>query len=243
MPKLIKVRTTKVSARQKPTPTYETIACLIAGNDAPSWLAGVLEWMSQSAAAERSYETKQPRRSKLRDDFLTGKRATALLMALCKSPIGRSFLEEKPSESTIPGIYAELQALDERLTAGIRLLQGPDRNTTRGPHKARIVNSFPAKVLLASRIAEVWSYFHGRDPGDRNPLATEAAELYWVISGGKHSRASDLYESWRPHFRRAKIIKTQLASSRSMWRIDLDQAARRGRAPFFHKDIPGLGGK
>jgi hypothetical protein len=243
MRQVIKVRTRKTSTRHKPIPTYDAVARLIAGTDAPSWLAAVLEWMSQSIVAERSYEKRQPRRSELRNNFLAGKQAAALLLILCKNPISRSFLESNTSGTISPYLYAELRALDERLTAGIGLLQGRDRKTTRGPNKARIVDSISAKVLLAARIAELWSYFHGRDPGARHPSATAAAESYWVASGGKHSRANDVYESWRPHFKSAKTNKDRLAGLRSMWRLDLDQAARRGRPPFFHKDIPGLGGK
>jgi hypothetical protein len=239
---LIKIRTGKLPRRCRPKSPYETVARLIAGNDAPSWLAVVLEWMSQSIAAERRYEMRQPRRSELRNDFLAGKRAVALLMELCKSPINRSFLESPVLGNIGPNIYAELQAFDERLAAGIALLQGSDSKTTRGPHNARIVNSIPAKVYLASLVAEVWSYFHGRDPGARHPSATAAAESYWVASGGKHSRGNDVCEIWR-HFKRVKADKNRLAAMRSMWRVDLEQAARRGRPPFFYTDIPGLGGK
>jgi hypothetical protein len=223
------------------TSPLEKVARIFAGDLPPASLISELEWLSDGISADLRFEKRLPTRRELRKSLIAAKEATQLLMKLCESSISTVFLDSKKLGKFAPDNYDRLALLNRQLFTAIKTLQAKDGTTSRGANRVRLPGSLSSKTLVAARVAELFSYFRGKDPVNRDREAASAAETLWRTSGGKSSNAEDVEESWRQYFRAVKRQEKDLIGLRRVWRRGLEQAEQRGRAPFSYRDIAARG--
>jgi hypothetical protein len=126
------------------------------------------------------------------------------------------FLDSEKLGKFSPENYDRLALLGKQLLAAVKALQADDGTTSRGANRVRLPGSLPSKTLVAARIAELFNHFRGKDPVIRDRDAASAAEALWRASGGKSSKAKDIEESWRAHFRAVKRQNKTLMGRRGV---------------------------
>jgi hypothetical protein len=133
--------------------------------------------------------------------------ATTLLQALSFSPV-REFLDlasavPMPARRRLEVALADLRQRAETASQSEALVDAA-RKTRPGRGKAVPAGAISAQVFCALVIAECYRHCHDKYPAPRNARASEAADLYWRLSGGKQKAwGNEPLTAWRRHFRNA----------------------------------------
>jgi hypothetical protein len=221
----------------KPTITFHDVARTIAGPNAPSWLAPFLEWLSQGSVYDRLFQKQLPTRTIIRNRLREIVKAAATLQSNLRDPNVVRFLKAVKPNWMAPNPGLALKDLSERAAVACALprLSKGDGTVSRGRGKAMAPGALSPKDVCAAIIAELWKHFRRRYPGSRNLQAATAAENFWVASGGKWTTGIDPIETWRPHFVSVKLNESSahLQTVRTKLQVDLRQAERSGRSPWF----------
>lgn len=210
--------------------SFEAIAHLIAGEDAPPWLAEHLKRWIPSIRVDRVVEKRQPGRSEMRNRLVKIWKAAALLTRALDEPSTREFLEAGPS-GPIENIGAFGQSLKDLVdradhASASRALADAAGKTRAGRGRATPPGALSAEAYCALLVAEAWRYFHGRYPTPRSRKAAQAAEAYWRATGVERKGwGNDPLNAWRHHFRAAEALKTE-DKLRTEIRRHLDEHAR-----------------
>jgi hypothetical protein len=210
-------------------PTFADVARLVAGTDAPPWLAAHFERWAPSLMLDRCIEDKQPKKSEMKKRLADVRDAALLLRdALNDTPI-REFLEIAPlgpieSSGVLEHMLQDLAERAKRAAAS-SALSTEDGKTRPGRTRATPIDASSAKLFCAALIAEAWTYFHGGDPPPRNQDAAGAAHTLWRASGGETKGwGNDPLNSWRYYFK--EVQAPALGKVRKECRRHLEEAER-----------------
>jgi len=210
-------------------PAFADVARLVAGTDAPPWLAAHFKRWAPSLMLDRCIEDKQPKKSEMKKRLAKVRKAALLLRKELNDTPTREFLEIAPSGPIDYRVAFEpmLQDLAERAKRAIAssALSRKDGKTKAGRTKAAPPGASSAKLFCAALIAEAWTYFHGSDPPPRNQDAAGAAHTFWRASGGETKGwGNDPLNSWRPYFK--QVQEPSVAALRRECRRRLVEAER-----------------
>ena len=219
---------------QAPLPTtslepYEEIARLIAGDDAPAWLADHLRRWGPSVFLDRAVEKRQPSRSEMRQCLVKIKDAASLLQrALAEASI-REFLEAPPLKpiDNIGALDRSLTDLADRAGRASKspVLATENEETRPGRGPAKPAGAYSAQAYCALLVAETWKHFHGCYPPPRNRQAAKAAATLWRAAGGERNGwGDDPLNAWRYHFNKAELVADN--ETRAEVQRHLDEARR-----------------
>jgi hypothetical protein len=223
--------TSKPSKDVASVPTFEDVARIIAGANAPPWLVAHLKRWGSSLFLDRHVEAIQPTKAVMKDKLGAVSNAALLLRRALTDAATREFLEIAPLgqiENT-PVLERSLQNLAERAerAAASPVISTKAGKTKPGRTRATVPDAYSAKTYCAALIAETWAYLHRRYPASRNRKAAAAADAYWRASGGKATGwGADRLNGWRYHFTKAQAPTT--AAVRKECRRRLIEAARWG---------------
>ena len=219
-------------------PTFAEVAHLIAPNNTPIWLPAYLEWSSQGLRYDQLVEEIRQTKAKTKERLEAFQEASLLILRELGAPV-RDFLEIDPLGpiKNTSELNVGLMDLAKRaeFAAASPLISQADGTTKPGRNKAMAPGHFSAKTLCAARILDAFVHFRGSEPGPRNLEAADAAEAFWLASGGPSKSFGNPLTGWRHHFETVKINEKTLASARlrAVWRRDLRQAERKGGPSWY----------
>jgi hypothetical protein len=225
----------KSAGRNLRIPTFAEVAQLLAPSDAPPWLPALLEWWAQGIRHDRWVDEFRPSKVKTVDRLSGMIEALALLRKELEDPSIRNLLETSITPNRIRIPIATLRDLSHRaeVARSSPVLTGKGGETKRGPGKPAVPGIFDAKSLCAARIFEAWRFFNKREPGIRNLKAAEAAQAYWLASGGISKGYGNPLNGWYHYFRTVREHERSPGLKRLIWRRDLEQCVQRGRQPWY----------
>jgi hypothetical protein len=210
---------------------YIEIAELIAGPDAPPWLADCLYQWALSVELADHVDKRQPTRAQMRELLRRVAAAAALLRRALGAASIREFLEDDPAgpiqyHGLLDHCLGDLAARSARAFNSTSLVNKAGK-TKAGKGRTSASGALPARTYRALLIAEAWKHFRGEYPGPRNRKAAQAAEAYWRATGAEwDERDCDPLTAWRPHFVKAKA--SDVADSiRAEFHRHLKEHARR----------------
>lgn len=221
---------------------FEEVARLVAGADAPPWLADHLKRWAPSISIDRVIETRQPGRAEMRKLLVLINDAAMLVKNALAQPAIREFLEAVPGGpmENIGMFDRSLRDLAERSerASSLPALTNKAGKTKAGRGRAMPPSASSSQAYCAALIAETWDDFHDRYPAPTNHKAAEAADAYWRAcekyskdadwrkAFGEELRGwgSDPLNRWRPYFKAAK--PPALAAERAEYLRHLRQAER-----------------
>jgi hypothetical protein len=227
----------KTKIASQPRRTFADVAALIAPESTPSWLPAHLEWSAQGIRHDRLTDVLRPTKAETLKELSAVEKALATLWRGFNSPAIRNLLEDAKSLKKLSISGWDLQDLSERAALAVAsplLIKFPGK-ARRGRGKPKVPNLFDAKTLCAARIVDLWKHFRGSEPGLGNLKCADAAQAYWLASGGRSEGYGDPLNGWYDYF---KIVRENeqtagLIRLRRIWIRDLEQAERRGRPPWF----------
>jgi hypothetical protein len=220
---------------RRPTHNFADIARMVAGPDAPRWLPAHLEWWSQGVRHDNLVDEYRPSKLKTVERLLGVEQCAAMLRRELENPSIRNLLKAAKTFGRIDVTIAALNDLSDRavIARSSSALVGKSGKTKRGPGKPDVPDIFNAKALCAARIFEAWRFLNGREPGISNLKAAEAAQAYWLASGGTSDGYGDPLNGWYDHFKVVRDNEMSPGLKRLIWRRDLQQCERQGRPPWF----------
>lgn len=210
-------------------PTFEDVADLIAGPDAPPWLAEHFKRWGPSLMLDRFVEAKQPTKSEMKKTLAKVRETASLLRRVLNNSATREFLESNsPGQIKYHGMIDhmlhDLAGWAER-AMGSPALSTEAGKTNSGRTKAAPPDACSPKLYCAALIAETWAYFHRSDPPPRNQRAAGAADALWRACGGETKGWGDNpLNRWRYYFQ--KVQEPRVAAVRRECRRHLVEAGR-----------------
>lgn len=181
------------------------VAHLIAGPDAPDWLAEYLDQWSITVRMHRLVLAGQPRREVIIKKLKEIEKAASLLVQTLNDPVTSEFLQMAPlgKIETLGWLDKTLRDIlrRARVARSSEVLSSETSGAKAGRGKAMTPEAISAKTLCAIVVAEAWARFHGPSAFRSRGLAA-ATEAYWRECGGKSTGwGSDPGNSWRPYFK------------------------------------------
>jgi hypothetical protein len=225
------IRTKTTAPGKARPPLDDKVARLIAGDEPPPWLLPFLQWLTVSFWYDRRLAYIQSTPSIMRERLEGLREAASLIRQRLNGPVDRQFLEYNSGRPIPPDLARNLQHFASVVGDGDASLSRPDGTTIRGRRRVLEGPSISSKTLFAARFFELWTYFYGREPGPQELYAAEAAKAYWEASGGQPGASANPVSSWRHHFEMVRFLQSKpyVRRVRALTRIDIIQAARRGR--------------
>jgi hypothetical protein len=186
-----------------PTQNFANIAQIITAAVPPRWLPALLEWWAQGVRHDILVDQYRPSKLKTVERLLGVEQALAILRRELENPSTRNLLATAKTLKRIGISIADLKDLSERavIARSSPALIGKSGKTKRGPGKPDVPDVFNAKELCAARIFEAWRFLNKVEPGLGNLKAAEAAQAYWLASGGTSDGYGDPRNGWYDHFR------------------------------------------
>jgi hypothetical protein len=220
---------------RRPIHNFADIARMVAGPDAPRWLPAHLEWWSQGVRHDNLVDEYRPSKLKTVERLLGVEQCVAMLRRELEDPSIRNLLEAAKTSGRIGVTITDLNELSDRaaIARSSSALVGKSGKTKRGPGKPNVPDIFNAKALCAARIFEAWRFLNKREPGISNLKAAQAAQAYWLASGGTSDGYGDPLNGWYDHFKVVRDNEMSPGLKRLIWRRDLKQCEQRGRPPWF----------
>jgi hypothetical protein len=220
---------------RRPSLNFSDIARIIGGPGAPRWLPAHLEWWSQGLRYDILVEQYRPSKLKTLKRLLGLEEAVAILKRELDDPSVRNLIEAARSPKKISITTSALTDLSDRaaIARSSPQLVGKAGKTKRGPGKPDVPDVFDAKTHCAARIFEAWRFVNGRETGISNLKAAEAAQAYWLASGGASNGYGDPRNGWYDYFKVARDNEMSPGLKRLIWRRDLKQCEERGGPPWF----------
>jgi hypothetical protein len=145
--------------------------------------------------------------------------AADLLDIALRDPMTRAFLERDCGvdiDNKFSGLQDALQfiAVQAHNSARSPLLTTKGGKAKSGRGKAQLPGTYSPKIFCAVVIAEAWKFLHGKYPASVSKKAAEAAEAYWLVSGGATAGwGNDRLGAWRPYFEKAR--RPEVANERA----------------------------
>jgi len=229
------VREQSIEKQPVEYPTFAVVAQLVAPNGAPAWLPAHLEWWAQGLRHDRLVDEYRPTTVQTVKQLSEVASALTVLEKGLENPMIRNLIAAARTHGKISITIAELKDLAYRVESARSspLLVGRDGKTKRGRAKPQVPDVFDAKTLCAARIVEAWRFFNGKDPGISNLKAAQAAQGYWLASGGTTNGYGNPLNGWYDYFKIVRDCQHAPGLKRLIWRRDLQQSARRGRQPWY----------
>ena len=210
-------------------PTFAEVAHLIAGPNAPPWLAAHFERWTPGLMVDRFVHEMQPTKAAMKERLAEVRDAASMLQHALRHTPTRAFLEIAPSDPIEYGVAFEhmLQELVGRAEHAMTspALSTEDGKTRPGRGKAMAASTFSPKLFCAVLVAEAWTYLRRRSPGPRNPKVAAAANTLWRVSGGETThRGEEPLNGWRYYFK--EVQAPALGKVREECRRHLEEAER-----------------
>ncbi len=202
---------------------FITVARIVWGGDAPTWLAEQLWRWCREVCHVRDVDNLRPTRAKMKSTLLEVEEALSLVMEALESPWVREFLDGSSNGPIVDPdqLISGLVDLWDRAAEAQNFpaLATKSGGTKPGPGKAKLEAISP-HVVCAILISEAWKHVHGVEPRPKNRRLREAAEAYWkAIGGGGHYYGEEPLALWRHHFKKA--ASTPAKELRTEWRRHL----------------------
>jgi hypothetical protein len=222
------------SDNRRPTHNFEDVARMVAGPNAPRWLPAHLEWWSQGIRHDNLVDDYRPSKLQTVERLSGVQQAIATLRRELENPSIRNLLDAA-GYGRITIDITNLKSLSGRAETARSSPELVEKSgkTKRGPGKPDVPDVFTAKALCAARIVEAWRFFHKRDPGLGNLKAAEAAQAFWLASGGTSNGYGDPLNGWYDHFKIVRDNEMSPGLKGLIWRRDINQSARNGKPPWF----------
>jgi hypothetical protein len=201
-----KVRIRPVPTPNRLIPTYEHAGHLIAGVEPPPWLVPFLKWFAQALWYDRRLADIQSNPSVMRARQRALHEAASLAHQSLSGAIDRPLFEHTSGCPISSDLAPKLQDFVSFVGAAEASFARPDATTIRGRRRTLQGPTMSSRTLFAARFFELWTYFHGCEPGPQENVR--------VLQG-------------EPYLRRV----------RAMTRLDIIQAAQRGR-PVWLPAVP-----
>lgn len=179
---------------------------LIAAGHPPPWLADFLGLFVPCLVMNRFVSNRAPSRRELSEKLNGIRKAAKVLLTALQDDDLQMLLDASQLGVAAPreGFRRQLQLILEAAEKEISPLQRPDGKLKAGAGHAFINATFSPEVECAVLIAESWRFVRGDYPPPRNRNAHSAADLLWVMAGGKRRVGADNpLETWRQHFKHA----------------------------------------
>jgi len=152
----------------------------------------------------------QPTKTTMKKQLTQLGKTAYLLNDILSNPTTRAFLECEfhfnidkefgEFRSALPLIAARAHK-----AARSPALTNKSGKTKSGRGKAVLPGTSNPKVFCAVVVAEAWQFIHGKYPTPVNTTAANAAEKYWLASGGSTGGwGNDRLGAWRPYFQNAR---------------------------------------
>jgi hypothetical protein len=125
-------------------------------------------------------------------------------------------------------LMRELRDLADRAESAAAPLSTSGGKTKPGRSRAIVSDGIPAKLYCAALIAETWTFFHHKGPRPRSQKAAEAADAYWIATGGDVTVAAERLNRWRPYFQEAQA--PHVKAVREGWRQRLSDYYRQAQS-------------
>jgi hypothetical protein len=220
---------------RSPRPTFAEVAALIAPSNSAPWLPAFLECWAQGIRHDMLADECRPKTFETVIRLSRVADAVVILRRELDDPNIRNLIEFSRTPKRIPISIGELSDLSNRTEAALSspALIGKDGKTKRGPGKPIVPDVFDAKSLCAARILELGRFLNKFEPGSKSRRAGEAAQAYWLASGGRSEGFGDPVNGWKRYFKIAKDNAGSIGLKRLIWWRDLQQCARRGRPPWY----------
>jgi hypothetical protein len=200
---------------------FKQVAKLIAGDNAPIWLAEQLRRWGPSLYLDRHVAIGQPSRVKMRLTFKRVIAASRIVNEALASDLVLEFLDA-PADPVSENIASLTRDLDW-LTG--RAEQARNALTKRGRGRAAPPGAISPETYCAVIISEAWGHFHGVKPRPKSEKAQQAAERLWRAAGGEGQFAGEEpLAKWRYHFKLAD--KPDLKAPRAEYRRHLAESER-----------------
>jgi hypothetical protein len=171
-------------------PTFLDVARLIAGPNAPQWLAEHFERWASSLMLDCVVEGKQPTRVAMKKRLADVTDAVSTLRLALRHTPTREFLEIAPFGPIEYAVAFEhmLQDLARRAERAMTssALSTEAGKTRPGRGKAMPPGASTSKLYCAALVAETWAYFNGCDPPPKNKTVAEAADAFWKAARVAH---------------------------------------------------------
>jgi hypothetical protein len=218
--------------------TFSEAAHMVVSDDTPRWLPALLEWWSQGIRHDIRADAIRPTNAQTKERLEELSAAAALVERELRAPLIRDLLEIAPL-GRIRNATLGMGVLDlarrAEFVSGSPLLSRPDGRTKPGRNRTTAPGHFSAKDLCAARVFELWRYFYDTEPGWKSVRAARATEAFWLASGGQWNSFGNAPTGWRHHFETVKANESThaLGRLRAVWRTDIEQAAERGRPPWY----------
>jgi hypothetical protein len=211
--------------------TYREVARLVAGENAPDWLAGHFASWTPTVFLDRAVSKVWPSRKGLLEQLNNVKIATAFLQQSINSPAMRSALCLQ--NVTVVRLCQMLTEIGQNAALAATSNELVDNQGKPRPGRP----SQDARLLCAALIAETWAYFHHRkEPAARNKDLAIAAAKLWAATGDETAGwGNDPLNRWRPWFEKASEPK--MSPFRAECRRHLMEASR------YADSVSGAAGK
>jgi len=161
---------------------FITVARIVWGGDAPTWLAEQLWRWCREVCHVRDVDNLRPTRAKMKSTLLEVEEALSLVMEALESPWVREFLDGSSNGPIVDPdqLISGLVDLWDRAAEAQNFpaLATKSGATKPGPGKAKLEAISP-HVVCAILISEAWKHVHGVEPRPKNRRLREAAEAYW----------------------------------------------------------------
>jgi hypothetical protein len=198
-----------------PSRTFEhfaKVARLIAGDQAPEWLPGLLHTWFFDLHRAHFVEHERPTRVEIRHRLDRVIASASFLIEELASPSVREFLEADPYAPFLDRdeLVGALEHVAYRANqAGASSVLVTETGVTKaGSGRARLLDAVSPQTYCALIISDTWEFIHGTAPPPKSRRAAEAAEGYWRAAGGPaHTCGEAPLASWHYHFQLAREKK------------------------------------
>ena len=225
------------------------IARLLAGAEAPAWLANVVLTLVHMVIQRRWVDAELLTREELHGKLCRLRDATTLILDELCSPSIRDFLRWAPFHTSIPdtSLGEALRTMRDRIDVALHneaLVVAPGR-VNKGPGPARAPMRPTPETFVTVVVAEMWAYFPLGPLAPHGKKIAEIAEKLWVLAGGApHSKGDEPLAAWGPRF--VKVLNRSsgpqaeevLEIIRAKTRECLETEGRSLRLPWEKKRTP-----
>ena len=219
--------------------TFADVARMIVPSNTPPWLPAHLEWWAQGIWHDILGDRCRPSKLQTVERLSGVEEAVAVLRRELEDPSIRNMLITAKTAKRIGISIVDLKDLSERaaMVRSSPSLIGNTGKTKRGKGKPDVPDVFSAKTLCAARILELGRFLNKFEPGVKSTNAAEAAQAYWLASGGTSKSFGNPLNGWKHHFKLAKDNAGAIGLKRLIWWRDLIQCQQRGRPPWYLRDL------
>lgn len=180
----------------EPPPTMSEVASIITERNPPDWLVTGLRLCGGGVRQARFGSPEGTPLAEVRERLERIAVAARLLAHTITDPEMLSYLERDGFLHKVGPTWRTLTEIEPRARAIIATLSVARGRGRWGPRPTGL----NAREMCALVVVEAWAAVHGEYPGPRNSKAHEAADAYWLASGGPLLGKVGSVERWSRDF-------------------------------------------